>query len=75
LLDGRQVRYLSLREHLDLGVTIAVFPNWPHTLIEASLWQFMREYQARDVGAWEAVVAAYPRNPYLRNVGPQRSET
>jgi 2-methylisocitrate lyase-like PEP mutase family enzyme len=74
LLDGGQVRYLTLREHLDLGVMIAVFPNWPHTLIEASLWQFMQDYQARDVGAWEAVVAAYPSNPYLRNVGPQRSE-
>jgi 2-methylisocitrate lyase-like PEP mutase family enzyme len=74
LLDGGQVRYLSLQQHLELGVTIAVFPSWPHALIEASLWQFMQDFQARDVGAWEAFVAAYPDNPYLRHVGPQRNE-
>lgn len=74
LLDGGQVRYLSLQQHLELGVTIAVFPNWPHALIEASLWQFIQDYQTRDLAAWEAVVRAYPGNPYLRNVGPLRTE-
>jgi 2-methylisocitrate lyase-like PEP mutase family enzyme len=76
LLDGNdgRVRYLSLQQHLELGVTIAVFPNWPHALIEASLWQFMQDYVTRDIGAWEAVVAAHPDNPYLRHLGPLRTE-
>ncbi len=74
LLDGGQVRYLSLQQHLELGVTIAVFPSWPHALIEASLWQFMQDYQTRGIDAWGAIVAAYPDNPYLRHVGPQRAE-
>jgi 2-methylisocitrate lyase-like PEP mutase family enzyme len=73
LLENGQVRYLSLQQHLDLGVTIAVFPNWPHALIEASLWQFMRDYRARDIEAWGAVMATYPDNPYLSNLGPQRA--
>lgn len=73
LRDGR-VQYLSLQQHLELGVTIAVFPSWPHALIEASLWHFMQDYQARDIDAWGAVLATYPGNPYLRDVGPQRTE-
>lgn len=74
LLDGGQVRYLSVEQHLELGVTIAVFPNWPHALIEASLWDFMQDYQVRDIRAWGDFVAAHPNNPYLRHVGPQRTE-
>jgi 2-methylisocitrate lyase-like PEP mutase family enzyme len=74
LLEGGHVRYLSLEQHLEMGVTIAVFPNWPHALIEASLWQFMQDYRARDVAAWDAFVAAYPDNPYLRHLGPHIKE-
>jgi 2-methylisocitrate lyase-like PEP mutase family enzyme len=68
LLEGGHVRYLSLEQHLELGVTMAVFPSWPHALIEASLWQFMQDYHARDITAWDAFVAAHPNNPYLRNL-------
>ncbi|MBV8087250.1 MAG: isocitrate lyase/PEP mutase family protein [Chloroflexi bacterium] len=74
LLEGGRVRYLSLEEHLELGVTIAVFPNWPHALIEACLSEFMHDYQDRGLAAWEAFVAAHAENPYLRNLGPTRKE-
>jgi hypothetical protein len=74
LTDGGHVRYLTLEQHLELGVTIAVFPNWPHSLIEASLWDFMQAFKARGIDAWQTFVADHPGNPYLRNVGPQINE-
>jgi 2-methylisocitrate lyase-like PEP mutase family enzyme len=75
LLEHGHVRYLTLEQHLQLGVTIAVFPNWPHALIEASLWDFMQDFQGRGVEAWHTFVADHPGNPYLRNVGPRINET
>jgi 2-methylisocitrate lyase-like PEP mutase family enzyme len=63
-MKGKLPRYLSLEEHLALGVTIAWFPGFTHQVLWASLWDFMTDFQARGVGAWDDFVARRRDKPY-----------
>jgi 2-methylisocitrate lyase-like PEP mutase family enzyme len=63
-MRGRLPRYLSLQEHLDLGVTIAWYPGFTHEVTYAALWDFMQAFQQRDVAAWEEFVASRQQRPY-----------
>lgn len=65
-MRGRLPTYLSFQEHLDLGVTIAWYPNFTHEVTYAALWDFMQAFQQRDVGAWKDFVASRKDNPYPR---------
>src|SRR4051794_35050587 len=52
-MKGKMPRYLSAEEHLALGVNVAWYPGFTHHVMWAAMWEFMRDFQARGVPAWE----------------------
>jgi 2-methylisocitrate lyase-like PEP mutase family enzyme len=71
-MKGKLPRYLSLDEHLALGVNIAWYPAFTHHVMWAALWDFMQEFQKRGVAAWEDFQAGRKNRPYPHpDVGPQ----
>lgn len=74
-MRGRLPRYLSLQEHLDLGVHIAWYPGFTHEVTYAALWDFMQAFQEQDVAAWEAFVDSRQQRPYPRAQDLSRGET
>jgi 2-methylisocitrate lyase-like PEP mutase family enzyme len=68
-MRGKLPRYLSLEEHLALGVSIAWYPAFTHEVMYAALWDFMQDFQTRGLAAWEAFAASRQGRPYPR---PQR---
>jgi 2,3-dimethylmalate lyase len=63
-MKGKLPRYLSLDEHLELGVTIAWFPGFTHHVLWAALWDFMTDFQARGIAAWEDFQKRREDKPY-----------
>jgi 2,3-dimethylmalate lyase len=63
-MKGKLPRYLSLDEHLQLGVHIAWFPGFTHHVLWAALWDFMKDFQSRGVVAWEDFQAQRRDRPY-----------
>ena len=71
-MKGKLGRFLSLEEHLALGVTIAWYPGFTHHVMWAALWDFMQDFNTRGVVAWEDFVASSEDKPYARpDVGPE----
>ena len=71
-MKGKLGRYLTLEEHLELGVTIAWFPGFTHHVTWAALWDFMQAFQSRGVAAWDEFVASRKDRPYpVPEVGPE----
>jgi 2,3-dimethylmalate lyase len=62
-MRGKLPRYLTAQEHLALGVNVAWYPGFTHHVIWAALWDFMRDFQKRGVGAWEDFQAAHKGYP------------
>jgi 2-methylisocitrate lyase-like PEP mutase family enzyme len=70
-MKGKLPRFLSHGEHLALGVTIAWYPSFTHHVTWAALWDFMQDFQQRDVAAWEEFVERRKTRPYpTPDVGP-----
>jgi 2,3-dimethylmalate lyase len=65
-MKGRLPRYFGLDEHLALGVTIAWYPGFTHQVIWAALWDFMQQFQANGIAAWEEFERARQDRPYPR---------
>jgi len=63
-MKGKLPRYLTLEEHLALGVTIAWFPGFTHHVLWAALWDFMNDFQARGIAAWEDFLTQRRDRPY-----------
>lgn len=63
-MKGKLPRYLSLEEHQQLGVNIAWFPGFTHHVLWAALWDFMNDFQARGVAAWEDFQKQRQGKPY-----------
>jgi 2-methylisocitrate lyase-like PEP mutase family enzyme len=63
-MKGKLPRYLSLDEHLQLGVNIAWFPGFTHHVLWAALWDFMNDFQSRGIAAWEDFQAQRRDKPY-----------
>ena len=63
-MKGKLPRYLTLDEHLQLGVNIAWLPGFTHHVIWAALWDFMSDFQSRGIAAWEDFQAARCDRPY-----------
>jgi 2,3-dimethylmalate lyase len=63
-MKGKLPRYLSLEEHLQLGVHIAWFPGFTHHVLWAALWDFMNDFQSRGIAAWEDFQAQRSNRPY-----------
>ena len=70
-MKGKMPRYLTLEEHMALGIHIAWFPGFTHHILWAALWDFMNDFQARGIAAWEDFVASRRDRPYPEaTVGP-----
>ena len=63
-MKGKLPRYLTLDEHRALGVNIAWFPGFTHHVLWAALWDFMTDFQARGIAAWEDFQTARQGRPY-----------
>jgi 2-methylisocitrate lyase-like PEP mutase family enzyme len=63
-MKGKLPRYLSLDEHMQLGVNIAWFPGFTHHVLWAALWDFMNDFQSRGTAAWEDFQAQRRDRPY-----------
>jgi len=63
-MRGKLPRYLSAQEHLALGVNVAWYPGFTHHVAWASVWEFMRDFQARGVAAWEDFQKRHPASSY-----------
>jgi len=71
-MKGKLPRYLGLDEHLALGVNIAWYPGFTHHVTWAALWDFMQEFNARGIAAWEDFVASRKEKFYhVPEVGPE----
>ena len=64
-MKGKLPRHLSLDEHLALGVNIAWLPGFTHHVIWAALSDFMQDFNARGIAAWEDFVARRSDKPYF----------
>ena len=64
-MKGKLPRYLGLDEHLALGVTIAWLPSFSHHVTWAALSDFMKDFEANGIGAWEAFVKSRADRPYI----------
>jgi 2,3-dimethylmalate lyase len=70
-MKGRLPRYLDLHEHLALGVSIAWYPGFTHHVTWAALFDFMQNFNARGIAAWDEFVASRQARPYpIPEVGP-----
>jgi 2-methylisocitrate lyase-like PEP mutase family enzyme len=63
-MKGKMPRYLSAEEHLALGVNVAWYPGFTHHVIWAALHDFMRDFHARGIAAWEDFQRGRAGNPY-----------
>jgi 2-methylisocitrate lyase-like PEP mutase family enzyme len=71
-MKGKLGRYLSLDEHLALGINIAWYPGFTHHVTWAALYDFMQDFQSRGVAAWDAFVDSRKDRPYpIPEVGPE----
>jgi 2,3-dimethylmalate lyase len=73
-MKGKLPRYLTLDEHLALGVNIAWFPGFTHHVLWAALWDFMNDFQSRGIAAWEDFQAARRDRPYPEPVVGEDAE-
>src|SRR5205085_1857080 len=70
-MKGKMPRYLTLEEHMTMGVHIAWFPGFTHHVLWAALWDFMTDFQSRGMAAWEDFIASRRHRPYPEpSVGP-----
>ena len=70
-MKGKLGRYLTLEEHLALGVTIAWYPGFTHHVLWAAMWDFMQDFNSRGIAAWDDFVVSRKDKPYPRpDVGP-----
>jgi 2-methylisocitrate lyase-like PEP mutase family enzyme len=63
-MKGKLPRYLGLDEHLALDVNIAWYPGFTHHVTWAALFDFMQEFNAKGMAAWEAFVESRKDRPY-----------
>ncbi len=71
-MKGKLPRYLSLDEHLELGVNLAWFSSFTHRVMWAAIWDFMQDYQSRGTAAWDDFAASRKDRPFpTPYVGPE----
>ena len=74
-MRGKLGRYLSLDEHLALGVNIAWYPGFSHAVTWAALWDFMTAFQAHGTRAWDDFIASRRDKPYPTPEVPPEGES
>ena len=72
-MKGGLGRHLSFKEHLELGVSIAWYPTLTHQVSWQAMWEFMLEFQKKDIGAYEEFLERQAANPvpHPLDVGPE----
>jgi 2-methylisocitrate lyase-like PEP mutase family enzyme len=63
-MKGKMPRYLTLEEHMALGIHIAWFPGFTHHVVWAALWDFMNDFNSRGIAAWDDFLASRRNRPY-----------
>ena len=58
---------LSLEEHQELGLNVAWYAEFPHTVTWVALDEFMRDFQQRGYQAWLDFREQHKDNPYIDN--------
>lgn len=71
-MKGKLPRYLSFAEHQELGIHLAWLPGFTHHVMWAAIWDFMQDFQARGIAAYDDFQAARQGRPYpVPFVGPE----
>jgi 2-methylisocitrate lyase-like PEP mutase family enzyme len=70
-MKGTMPRYLTLGEHLDLGINIAWLPSFTHQVTWAALSDFMADFSERGIESWNDFQESRKDKPYYSGmVGP-----
>ena len=69
---GRLPRILSLKEHLELGLNIAWYSGFPTAVTYVALWDFLKDFQNRELAAWEDFSESHKDNPYIHGLRDMR---
>lgn len=64
-MKGRLPRFLSLEEHLELGVNVAWLPSFTHHVTWAAQSDFMQAFNEKGLGAWDDFLESRKGRPYL----------
>jgi 2,3-dimethylmalate lyase len=67
-------RILSLKEHAELGVNIAWYSGFANTVTYVALWDFLKDFQKRELAAWEDFQQAHKENPFVHGLKTLRAE-
>jgi 2-methylisocitrate lyase-like PEP mutase family enzyme len=63
---GKLPRMLSLKEHHALGLNVAWYSGLGTAVTHVALWEFLKDFQERELSAWDDFRAAHEDNPYIR---------
>jgi len=66
--NGNLPRIPSRKEHLELGVNIAWHAGFASTVTYMALWDFLKDFEERDVAAWEDLQQKHKDNPFRRGL-------
>jgi len=64
---GKLPRMLTLKEHHELGLNVAWYSGLGTAVTHVALWDFLKDFQERELAAWEDFRAAHKDNPYFRH--------
>ena len=69
-MKGRLPQFLTLEEHLELGVNVAWLPSFTHHVTWAAQSDFMQAFNEKGLGAWDDFLESRKGRPYLQpNIG------
>ena len=63
---GKLPRMLTLKEHHELGLNVAWYSGLGTAVTHVALWDFLNDFQKRELAAWEDFRAVHKDNPYFR---------
>jgi 2-methylisocitrate lyase-like PEP mutase family enzyme len=66
--NGNLPRILTRKEHLEIGVNIAWHAGFASTATYIALWDFLKDFQERDIAAWEDLQQKHKDNPFRRGL-------
>jgi len=70
-MKGTMPRYLTLAEHLELGINIAWLPSFTHQVAWAAISDFLVDFSERGIDAWNDFMESRKDKPYFSGmVGP-----
>jgi 2-methylisocitrate lyase-like PEP mutase family enzyme len=63
---GKLPRMLTLKEHQELGLNVAWYSGIGTAVTHVALSEFLKDFQERELAAWDDFRAAHKDNPYIR---------